>query len=156
MKLTARKNKELDDDYIDIRYRELTPTIHKIFELCNNSEAVLLCEKDNATCKVDINDILYIEWVDNKSCIYTKDEIFTISSSLSQLEDSLNNRHFIRISKMALVNIYKIKSVANSLNFRLNAEMVNGEKIIISRHYRGALLEAIHKLANNEAKETAK
>lgn len=152
MKLTARKNTQLDDDYIDVQYRELTPTINKIFEICNESESVLLCEKDEAVYRVDVNDILYLEWVDNKSCIYTKDEVFTISSSLSQLEESLNDRHFIRISKMAIVNIYKIKSVSNGLNFRLNAEMINGERIVITRHYRGALLEAINDLAKEATK----
>jgi len=152
LKLTARKNTQLDDDYIDVQYRELTPTINKIFEICNESESVLLCEKDEAVYRVDVNDILYLEWVDNKSCIYTKDEVFTISSSLSQLEESLNDRHFIRISKMAIVNIYKIKSVSNGLNFRLNAEMINGERIVITRHYRGALLEAINDLAKEATK----
>ena len=150
MKLTARRNPKLDNDYIDIHYRELTPVINKIFELCNESGSVLLCEKDESTHQVDVNDILYIEWVDNRSCIYTRDDVYTITSSLTQLEESLNNKHFIRISKMALVNIYKIKSVSNGLNFRLNAEMMNGEKITINRHYRGALLTAIDDLAKSK------
>lgn len=150
MKLTARKNSKLDNDYIDIHYRELTLVINKIFEICNESSSVLLCEKDEATYHVDINDILYIEWVDNRSCIYTKDDVYTMASSLTQLEESLNNKHFIRISKMALVNIYKIRSVSNGLNFRLNAAMMNGEKITINRHYRGALLTAINDLANDK------
>ena len=150
MKLTARKNPKLDNDYIDIQYRELTPVINKIFELCNESGSVLLCEKDEATHQVDVNDILYIEWVDNRSCIYTRDDVYTITSSLTQLEDSLNNKHFIRISKMALVNIYKIRSVSNGLNFRLNTEMMNGEKITINRHYRSTLLTAINNLANDK------
>jgi DNA-binding LytR/AlgR family response regulator len=110
----------------------------------------LLCEKDESTHQVDVNDILYIEWVDNRSCIYTRDDVYTITSSLTQLEESLNNKHFIRISKMALVNIYKIRSVSNGLNFRLNAEMMNGEKITINRHYRGALLTAIDDLAKSK------
>jgi len=150
LKLTARRNPQLDNDYIDIQYRELTPAINKIFEICNESGTVLLCEKDDSTHKVDVNDVLYIEWVDNRSCIYTRDDVYTVASSLTQLEESLNNKHFIRISKMALVNIYKIRSVSNGLNFRLNAEMMNGEKITINRHYRGALLNAIDELANNK------
>jgi len=110
----------------------------------------LLCEKDDSTYKVDVNDILYIEWVDNRSCIYTRDDVYTIASSLTQLEELLNSKHFIRISKMALVNIYKIKSVSNGLNFRLIAQMMNAEKITINRHYRGALLSAIDELANSK------
>lgn len=150
MKLTARKNPQLDNDYIDIHYRELTPAINKIFEFCNDTGLVLLCEKGDSTHQVDVNDILYIEWVDSRSCIYTKSDVYTIASSLAQLEGLLDNKHFIRISKMALVNIYKIKSVSNGLNFRLNAEMMNGEKITINRHYRSTLLTAINDLASSK------
>ena len=147
MKLTARKDENLDNDYVDVRYRELTPAIHKIFQICEDASFILLCERDDATYRVDVDDILYIEWVDSKSCVYTKDEIYVMSAPLNQLEETLKGRHFIRISKMALVNLYKIKSVSNGLNFRLTAEMTNGENVIISRHYRSALLAEIQKLA---------
>ena len=152
MKLSTQRDETLDNDYVDIRYRELTPAIHQIFQICEESASILLCEKDNATHRVDTNDVLYIEWVDSKSCVYTKDEVYIIPTSLNQLEEALKGRYFIRTSKMSLVNIYKIKSVSNSLHFRLTAEMVNGEKVIISRHYRGTLLDAIHELAKEVAK----
>jgi len=147
MKLSAHKDVNLNDDYVIVRYRELTPAIHQIFQLCEDTSSVLLCEKDEATYRVDVNDVLYIESVDRKSCVYTKDEVFTMSTPLSQLEKDLTAKCFVRISRMALVNIYKIKSVSNGLNFRLTAEMMNGEKIIINRCYRSALLETIQELA---------
>jgi len=147
MKLTVQKDATLDDDYVDVRYRELTTTIHRIFQICEYTSAVLLCEKDGSTHRIDTNDVFYIEWVDRRSCVYTKDEVFTIPISLSQLEESLIHRHFIRISRMSLLNIYKVKSISNGLNFRLTAEMTNGEKIVINRSYRSALLEAIQELA---------
>lgn len=68
-------------------------------------------------------------------------------TSLSRLEEALIQKHFIRISRMALLNIYKVKSISNGLNFRLTAEMVNGEKIVINRSYRSELLEAIQEAA---------
>jgi len=147
MKLSVQKDKSLDNDYVDVKYRELTPVINKILQLCNKSSSVLLCEKDSTTYRVDVNDVLYIEWVDSKSCIYTKDDVYIMPDSLSRLEEVLNNQNFIRISKMALVNIFKIKSVSNRLHYRLTANMVNGEKVNISRHYRRALLDAIQGLA---------
>ena len=152
MKLTARKDITLDDDYVDVRYRELTTTIHQIFQLCEDTNSVLLCKKDNVTHRVDINDIFYIEWVNRKSHVYTKDEIFTMSSSLSQIEETLIKKYFIRISRMALINVYKVKSISNGLNFRLTAELMNDEKIVINRSYRSALLEAIEKLAKDVSK----
>lgn len=147
MKLTARKDITLDNDYVDIRYRELTPKLHQIFQICENTGSVLLCEKDGATHKVDINDVLYIEFVDRKSYVCTKYDVFVISTALSKLEEMLNSEHFIKVSRMALVNLFKIKSVSSGLNLRRTVEMVNGEKIVITRHYRNVLAEAIQKLA---------
>jgi len=152
MKLTARKDEDLDDDYIDVRYRELTPVIRQIFQLCEDAGVVLLCEKDDATHRVDLNDVLYIEAVDRKSCVYTRNEVFIMHTPLSQLEEALNKQHFIRVNRMTLMNIYKIKSVSSRLHYRLTAEMVNGEKVEISRHYRSALSQAIEKLAEEIAK----
>ena len=152
MKLTARKDITLDDDYVDIKYRELTPTIHQIFQLCEDTSSVLLCEKDGSTHRIDTDDVFYIEWVDRRSCVYTKDEVFTTPTSLTQLEEALVQRCFIRISRMTLLNIYKVKSISNGLNFRLTAEMTNGEKIIINRSYRNVLLEAIQELADEVSK----
>ena len=147
MKLTANKDKSLDDDYIDVKYRELTPAIQQIFQIAESDSFHLLAEKEEATHRVDVHDILYIEHVDNKCFLYTEEEVYHMGVTLSQLENSLKDWDFIRISKMALVNTYKIKSISSGLNYRLTAVMVNGEKVTISRHYRGKLLDAIHALA---------
>ena len=152
MTLTAQKDTTLQDDFVDVKYRELTPVIHQIFQLCESERAVLLCDKDGTTHHVDLHDVLYIEWIDNKCCVYTKSDVFIIASSLTQLEESLRKRQFIRISKMCLANLFKINSVSNSLNMRLTAEMNNGERVVVSRHYRGELLSAIHTLAREVAK----
>lgn len=147
MKLTTQKNPELDDDYIDIKYRELTPVIEQILHICRGERSLLLCEKEGAAHNIDLHDILYIEWVDDRSFVYTKDEIFTMTPSLTSLEASLTDLHFIRISRTCLCNLFKIKAVSTGLNMRLTAEMVNGERVVVSRHYRDGLLTAIHRLA---------
>ncbi|MCL2204281.1 MAG: LytTR family transcriptional regulator [Defluviitaleaceae bacterium] len=152
MKLTAQKDVSLDNDYVDVRYRELTPVIHQIFQLCEETGSVLLCKKEGATYKIDVNDVLYIESVDRKSCVYTKDDVFHLPTPLKQLEESLAGQQFVRVSKMALLNIYKINSVANGLHFRMTAEMSNSEKIVVGRRYREDLIEAISELAKEVSK----
>ena len=79
--------------------------------------------------------------------MYTSNDVFTVTSSLSKLKELLGERWFVRVSKACLVNLYKVKAVSNGLNFRLTAEMNNGEKVVISRHYRGSLLASIRQLA---------
>jgi len=147
MKLTTIKDALLEDDFVDVRYRELTPDIHEIIQICQKNPSILICEKEGTSQTVDVHDVLYIEWVDSRCCVYTADDVYTLSVSLSQLESALKDQHFVRISKMALVNLFKVKSVSNGLNFKLTVKIVNGESVMVSRHYRGELLAAINKLA---------
>lgn len=146
MKLTSSKNPSLDDDFVDIQYRELTAPIQQIIELCSQSSQTLLGELDEKTYPIDISDILYIEWVDGRSCICTADAVYTSAQSLSQLEQRLRERAFVRVSKPMLVNIHKVKWLSSMLNMKLMAELTNGEKVAVSRHYRNHLLHKIHEM----------
>ena len=152
MKLTANKNPSLDNDYVDLRYRELTPEIHQIMSLCENSSTFIIGELNKKKVNIDIHDVFYIEWVESKSCICTANEVFTSAVTLSRFEELLVMSHFIRISKSFLVNIFKIRSVSSGINMKLTAELINGENVIVSRHYRDKLLSDIHQLSKGAGK----
>ena len=146
MILHTKKEPQLDEDYIDIRYREITPTINQIMELCKEGVRMISGEQDGKRFNIDINDVLYIEWVDNRSCICTSEDVFTTSQTLAQLQQQLDADIFIRVSKPILVNIYKIKWISSGLNMKLLAELINEERVAISRHYRDDLLNAVYAL----------
>jgi len=152
MKLTINKDPSLKDDLIDIQYRELTAPISRIVELCNQGSQTLIGEIDEKTYPIDISDILYLEWVEGRSCICTADKVYTSAQTLSQLEQSLGERGFIRVSKPVLVNVHKVKWLSSMLNMRLLAELINGEKITVSRRYRSHLLHKIHEMGKGANK----
>ena len=62
MLLTVSKEPSLEDDYVDIRYRELTAPISRIMDICNQGNQTLLGEIDEKTYPIDISDVLCIEW----------------------------------------------------------------------------------------------
>lgn len=146
MILTTRKDPTLENDYLDIQYRELTPVINQIIEICNKGTQILIGDNEGEKHNIDVNEVLYIEWVDNRSCICTENQVFTTPQNLFKLEQQLDANTFIRISKPILVNVYKIKWISSGLNMKLMAELINGERVSVSRHYRGRLLNAIYNL----------
>lgn len=150
MILNIEKNPKLDNDYINLKYRQLSPIIEQILDICNINTQIIMCEKDQKKYNIDINDIYYIEWVDNCSCIYTEKDTFTISQTLIKLEQQLDSIIFIRVSKSMLINIYKIKAISSSFNMKLSAELINNEIVNISRHYRHNLLNAIYDMGRKE------
>ena len=90
--------------------------------------------KDSKTVLLEVNFIYYIESVDKKTFVYTKDDCFESKLRLYELEETLGT-FFLRISKSMIVNLKKIKAVKSDLSGRMEATMLNGEKIMISRSY---------------------
>lgn len=85
---------------------------------------------ETVMCRTD--KIYYIESVDKRTYIYTKDECFETKYRLYELEERLGH-NFFRSAKAMIINIRKIRSVKAELNGRMTAELLNGEKVIIAR-----------------------
>ena len=88
-------------------------------------------------------DVFYIEAVDNKTFLYCKHEVYESKQKLYELEE-LAMSDFLRISKSVIVNLSKIKSLSPSLSGRLEAVLMNGEKVIISRQYVNELKKSLN------------
>lgn len=95
----------------------------------------LQAKKDNELHFINSFDVLYFESVDNRTFLYTEDDVFEIKQRLYELEVVLSDKDFIRISKSQIVNINKIKSLKPELNRTILVTMCNGEQLYISRKY---------------------
>lgn len=99
----------------------------------------LQAKKDKELHFINSFDVLYFESVDNRTFLYTEDDVLEVRQRLYELEVILSDKDFIRISKSQIVNINKIKSLKPELNRTISATMCNGEQIFISRKYVQAL-----------------
>lgn len=111
-----------------------TEDIQNAIYLLENGDSNIVVSKDDNKYLCRMEDIYYAESVDKKTFIYTKAECYQSKRRLYELEEELN-ANFLRCSKSMIVNIRKIKTVKSDLNGRMNAELLNGEKIVISRSY---------------------
>ncbi len=84
---------------------------------------------------VPLCDVLYFESVDNKTFFYTQEDVFEIRSRLYELEEKFTQASFVRISKSCIVNFKKLKAIRRASHSRLEAELLNGEKLMVSRQY---------------------
>jgi len=99
---------------------------------------LLIAYVGNEIHRVSPSDILYIETVDNKTFLYCEKNVYETKQKLYELED-MANPDFLRISKSAIVNLSKVKSLVPSISGRLEAVLFNGERVVISRQYVNAL-----------------
>lgn len=135
MKLTLKEDKSIKESLIDITYNIFDRRIQQVIEIAEANTFQMKAEKENRIYMIDSYDIYYIESVDNNSFLYTASEVYEIKEKLYALEKKLEQTTFIRINKSTILNMNYLVSVEPVPNYRLEANLKNEEKLIISRHY---------------------
>lgn len=117
------KCRQIDDEIIRLKYH---------IEMFDKK---IQAKKDNQWCFVNLLDVLYFESVDNRTFLYTRDDVMEVKQRLYELEIVLSDKDFFRISKSQIININKVKSLRPEINRTILATMCNGEQLFISRKY---------------------
>ncbi len=138
------------EDEVIVNYLDMTPEIERIINYIKGEQTKLVGWKDKEQKVVDIKAILYIESVDGKTFAYTKEDVLKLDYTLTQMEQLLNDINFFRCSKSMIINIDKVDSLRSLPSNRIDAQMVNGEHIIISRTYASDFRRILKKGAQHE------
>ena len=96
---------------------------------------MLIAYKDSEIHRINPSDVFYIESVDDKTFLYCEREVYESKKKLYELEESLAVGDFLRVSKSAILNLRKVKSLVPAFSGRLEAILRNDERVPISRHY---------------------
>lgn len=135
MEVQVRKVPQTEHEMVEIRCHQIDDSIEEIVTFIKSRQGSLSGNIDGGMYEIPIQDVLYIESVDNRTFLYTQEQTYESKQRIYELEEVLKNRHFIRISKSSIVNLLKIQSIRPALNGRFSAVLCNGEEIIISRKY---------------------
>lgn len=138
------------EDEVIVNYLDMTPEIERIINYIKGEQIKLVGWKDKEQKVVDIKAILYIESVDGKTFAYTEEDVLKLEYTLTQVEQMLNDINFFRCSKSMIINIDKVDSLRSLPSNRIDAQMVNGEHIIISRTYASDFRRILRKGAQHE------
>ena len=138
------------EDEVIVNYLEMTSQVERIINFIEGENKKLIGWKDKEQKVIDIKAILYIETVDGKTFAYTEEDILRLEYTLSQLEQMLNDINFFRCSKSIIINIDKVDSLRSLPSNRIDAKMVNGEHIMISRTYASDFRRILKKGAQHE------
>ncbi|QXM06235.1 LytR/AlgR family response regulator transcription factor [Crassaminicella indica] len=91
---------------------------------------------------VPLKEILYFEKVDRDVLVHTQKEEYTLSKTLTELEDKLNSS-FCRVHQSFIVNIEKIKTITNMGNRSYQIEFTGSEKTALMSRYKFEKLKKI-------------
>ena len=143
MKITVENLPEGAEEEIIIRCNHIDDGTLKLISALATGRKQITAYYKNEVMKLNFKDIFYFESVDNKVFAYCEKDILEVRKKLYELEQLFNGLDFVRISKAMIVNITKIKKVVPIFNGRLEAILLNGEKVIISRKYVPVLKKAL-------------
>lgn len=135
MQLKIELQKNIEEPVVIIQCKEKDALIERLiaaFQIIDR-QLTVICKGSVTT--IDLSDILYIESVDRKCFIYTRDRVFETSDKLYELERQLSAFLFVQINKSCLVNMNHIDSIKSYIDRRLLLTMSNKEQLIASRQY---------------------
>ncbi len=139
MKLLIDQSPENEEVEIIIKCGLIDARLEKLIEQVRLYFFSVAAKRDGKTFQLRLEDIFYFESVDSHTFAYTEKEVYECSMRLYELEDQIAKTDFVRISKSCILNVTTLKNVRGLLNGRMEAELENGEKVVVTRHYVEAL-----------------
>lgn len=140
--LNQRDEKELE---VIINYHEMDSRVTQLLKRIESCDHTVYGNDEGRQFKISLYDIYYIESVDKKTFIYTKDQVFRSGRKLYSLMDELKTYEFVQVSKACILNLNVLKSIESLYNSRMIATLINGEKITVSRTYLSHIKAALFK-----------
>lgn len=130
-------------EYIEIHCYRISEEVREIIAFVKSRQGQLTGTADERQYEIAVSDVFFIESVDNKTFIYTKNKVYETRHKLYELEEILKEKHFLRVSKSTLLNLMKVSAIKPALNSRFTAELFSGEQVVITRKYVPELKKAL-------------
>ena len=73
--------------------------------------------------------------LDKKVFVYCEKEVLRCNYKLYELEEMLAQAGFVRVSKSVILNVEKLTGIKTLVNSKLEAMLVNGERVCVTRKY---------------------
>lgn len=143
MKITIETLPAGAEEEIVIRTDDLDEDMLQLIYALKARRSRLAGYAHDGIVRLDPAQVYYFEAVDNKVCACCEHEVYDVHRKLYELEELLAYSDFVRISKAMIVNVAKIQKVIPLFNSRLEAVLLNGEKVVISRQYVPALKQKL-------------
>ena len=130
-------------EYIEIHCYRISDEVREIIAFVKSRQGQLTGTADERQYEIAVSDVFFIESVDNKTFIYTKNKVYETRHKLYELEEILKEKRFLRVSKSTLLNLMKVSAIKPALNSRFTAVLFSGEQIVITRKYVPELKKAL-------------
>lgn len=128
MKIIIEESDDYQENEILIKCQNQNDEeIQRIIQNIQSLQTSLICKKEKAYLRIYLENILYIESIDEKTFLYTIDDVYEASQKLYELEQNLQSQGFLRISKSCILNLEYLQHVRALFNGKYEATLTNNE-----------------------------
>ncbi|MBR6969068.1 MAG: LytTR family transcriptional regulator DNA-binding domain-containing protein [Ruminococcus sp.] len=135
MKIIIEPPKNAEEDVVIVRCASPDPQLISMLLSFQTAKTDLTGYIDDRIVRLNYQDVCYFEANENRVFAYCNSEVYEIKYKLYELEEMYTPLDFVRCSKSMIVNMEKIDFLSPLFSGKLEANLKNGEKIIISRQY---------------------
>ena len=134
MKVELQISADIDEPYIVIHTRKITPEINQLMELFQSPGNVITVTDNDQLIVLEPSEIYMLRMEDERLNVYCQQKKYVSGKRLYEMERLLGNG-FMRISKSTLINLKQISRVESSFHGTMLVILKNGNKDYISRKY---------------------
>ena len=139
MKITINIDDKLTETQIHISSPALSAELEKMIEALRIYDQQMVVFKGEESVILEVAQIVYVESVDRKTFVYTRNNFYETKLRLYEMEEQLCQSGFLRTSKSCLVQLKQIRTLKTELNRKLRVTLENGEQLMVSRQYADEL-----------------
>lgn len=143
MIIKTRQDRNLTEIEVLVSYGEENGEVKKLLSLIHSADKQINCSNGNRQQMVNASDIHYIESVDKKTFVYLEKDVLHTEGRIYQLKEELKEAGFVQISKSCLLNLNVLESIRPLMNSRMEALLINGERILVTRKFLGEIKQAL-------------
>ena len=139
MKITINIDDKLTETQIHISSPALSAELEKMIAALRIYDQQMVVFKGEESVILEVAQIVYVESVDRKTFVYTRNTFYETKQRLYEMEEQLCQSGFLRTSKSCLVQLKQIRTLKTELNRKLRVTLENGEQLMVSRQYADEL-----------------
>lgn len=143
MQVKLLEDATLTDIEVIIRCPKAEGEALRLFTLLGEDRRKLTGMREGETFLLEAGDILYIDTVDRRTFLYTKEAVYESPLRLYELLERLECRDFLRAGKSSILNLRQVQSLRPEFGGRLRCTMANGEVLLVSRQYVPSVKERL-------------
>lgn len=115
MKITLNQDPAFSETEVVINCRQADEDILHLVAMLRIHQKKLVGTLDGELHLLDTKDILFIDTADKRTFLYTGQAVYECALRLYELEEGLRGLDFLRVSRSAIVNFRRIRSVRPEL-----------------------------------------